>query len=275
MRVGAGNRIGFAALVLAAALPAQQPAAPAVFEVVSIRVVPPNAPPVMRDQDFTPVLPGGRYIHSRTPLSWMIAFAYDVRFPDIQLLGLPNWEKSQTYAVVAEPAQGFPSLTPGENQKLVRLMMRAMLADRFHLQVHSETRQEAIFKLEVAKGGIKIKEVDPPVPPAKEGNVGAAMGEGDGRMIGKRSTMVGLATALTIFLKRPVVDQTGLKGYYDFDVRWSAPAQDGQPPSAAFGTEGAGLLISNLRDQLGLRFTKTTGPVEYWVVDHVEPPTAN
>jgi len=263
---------------LAAVLAAQQPAGPAAprFDLVSIRAVPPNAPPVMREQDFTPILPGGQYMDSRTYLLFMIDFAYNVRNPDMQLVGLPNWAKNQAFAVAAQPPQDFPALPPAENYQQVRLMMRAMLADRFHLKLHTETRQERIFSLEVAKGGFKIKEVGPPVPPAKEGHVNAAMGDSGGRMIGNKSTMEGLATALTLFLKRPVVDQTELKGYYDFDVKWSAPeAPDGQPPALGLGADGIGLLISTLQNQFGLRVTKTTGSVEYWVVDHVEPPTGN
>ena len=61
-------------------------------------------------------------------------------------------------------------------------MLRAMPADRFHLQIHSETRQEKSFKLEVAKGGIRIKEVDAPVPPARSAPVGAAMSDDGGHM---------------------------------------------------------------------------------------------
>jgi len=102
------------------------------------------------------------------------------------------------------------------------------------------------------------------------------MSNDDGGMNGNKSTIAGFATAATIFLKWPVVDRTGLKGYYDFDVKWSAPAApDGQPPSPGLGPEGLGLLISTLQNQLGLRLTKTTGPVDYWLVDHVERPTAN
>jgi uncharacterized protein (TIGR03435 family) len=155
-------------------------------------------------------------------------------------------------------------------------MLRAMLADRFHLQLHTEIRQERVLDLEVAKGGVRIKEVDPPVPPAKEGRVNAAMGDSGGRMIAEKGTMTGLASVLTLFLKRLVVDRTGLKGYYDFDVKWSAPETlDGQRPAPQFGAEGSALLISTLQDQFGLRLTNATGPVEYWVVDHVELPTDN
>ena len=264
------KRIGFAAYFLTSVLAAQQSPAPA-FDVVSIRAVAPNAPPTMREIDFTPVLPGGQYINSRTTVSAMISFAYNVKMW-LQMVGLPDWANEQSYSVAAKPAAGFPALSAAENREHVRLMMRAMLADRFHLKLHTETRQEQVFHLEVAKGGFKIKEVDPPVPPAKEAPDGAAMGNDGGRMIGNKSTMAGIASALTVFLKRPVIDRTGLKGYYDFDVKWSSPDADATP---GLGADGIGLFISTLQKQLGLRVTKTTGPVEYWVVDHVEPPTDN
>jgi uncharacterized protein (TIGR03435 family) len=275
----------FAAFLLAATLTAQQAPSPAalavsgtpVFDAVSIHPVSPNAPPIMRDIGFTPILPGGQFIDSRVPLSSMLAIAYGFRNPDMQLEGLPNWAKSQAYSVSAKPAPGFPSLPPAENIEQVRLMLRAMLADRFHLQIHSETRQEKSFKLEVAKGGIRIKEVDPPVPPAKSAPVSAAVGDDGGHMVGNKSTIATLAAALTGFMKRPVIDQTGLKGYYDFDIRWKTPETPGAPPPSAmgFGSEGEALLISNLQDQFGLRLTNTTSPVQYWIVDHIEPPTGN
>ncbi|MBS1859182.1 MAG: TIGR03435 family protein [Acidobacteria bacterium] len=266
------KRIGLPALYFCAICAAQPPK----FDVVSIRVVPPNTPPTMREIGFTPVLPGGRYLDSRASLFFMIAFAYDVKNPSLQLTGLPKWAESQSFAVAAKPAEGFPALPPAENRERVRLMVRAMLAERFSLRLHTETRQEAMFSLEVAKGGVKMKESAPPVPPAREAPVGAAMDNSSGRMIGERSTMAGLAGALVIFLKRPVIDRTGLTGYYDFDVKWRSPeTPDGQPPSRGFDTEGAGLLISNLQSQLGLRLRKIRGPVEYWVVDQVKPPTEN
>ena len=267
-------RTAIAAFCLAAGVAAQEPGPR--FEVVSIRGVPRDAPPIMREIDFSPVRPGGQYIDSRTSLVSMISFGYNIRFPDIQLSGLPNWAKSQAYAVAAKPAEGFPLLPPAENREQVRLMMRALLAERFHLRLRPETRQEQVYQLEIAKGGIKAKEVEAPVPPAKETPVGASMSNSFGRMIGKQSTMAGIASAVTIFLRRPVIDRTGLKGFYDFDVKWAAPEPfDGQPPSSGFGAEGEALLISALQKDLGLRLTKAAGPVEYWVVEHVEPPTEN
>ena len=274
MFVDCSKLLGYAALLLVQVVVGQQPADPS-FEVVSIRAVPPNAAPTMRSQDFTPILPGGQYVDSRTMLLFMIAFAYDVKNPSHQLVGLPNWAKNQSYSVSAKPGEDFPVLAPRENQEQVRLMMRKMLEDRFHLRLHTETRQERIYGLEVAKGGLRLQEVAAPVPPAKEGRVGAAMGDRDGRMIGNKSTMNGLVMALAVFLKQPVVDQTGLKGYYDFDVRWSSPEALEPQSSGGLGTEGLGLLISNLQSQFGLQLKSTTGAVTYWVVDNVEPPTEN
>lgn len=116
------------------------------------------------------------------------------------------------------------------------------------------------------------------MPPAKEGNVGAAtQANGGGHIVGSKSTMSGMARALALLVKRPVIDQTGLTGYYDFDVRWNGlDAPDGQLHYTEFGSaEFVGLLVSTLQSQFGLRLVSTTGPVEYWVVDHVEPPTEN
>jgi uncharacterized protein (TIGR03435 family) len=266
---------GFAALCVVSVLAAQQPTMPAApkFEVVSIRPVPPNAPMVIREMSFTPVLPGGQYVDSRANLLFMIAFAYNVQDPSVRLVGLPRWAQDRSYAVAAKPAAGFPMLPPAENRDQVRAMLRAMIEDRFDLKLHTEERQERVLSLEVAKGGIKISEVDAPVPPAKEDPVGAAVGDDGGRMIGKKSTTAGVAKALVIFMKRPVVDNTGLKGYYDFDLKWTAP--EGAEAGARLGPDGIGLLRSALEDQLGLRIRTITGPVKYWVIDHVEPPKEN
>ncbi|MDE3168092.1 MAG: TIGR03435 family protein, partial [Acidobacteriota bacterium] len=214
---------------------------------VSIRLVPPNTPPTMREIGFTPVLPGGRYLDSRAVLISMITFAYDVKNPSIELTGLPKWAENASYAVAAQPAEGYPALPPAKNREQVRLMLRAMLVERFHLRLHTETRQGPVFHLEVARGGVKMQQTAPPTPPAVEGPVGAAMDNVSGRMIGSKSTMSGLARSLVIFLRRPVEDRTGLRGYYDFDVKWRIPETPDAPTGPrGFGAEGAGLLISNL-----------------------------
>ncbi|MEO8098070.1 MAG: TIGR03435 family protein [Acidobacteriota bacterium] len=260
--------------ILAAALYAQQVAAPAApkFDVVSIRELPPNGPLVLREEDFTPILPRGQYIDSSTNLLFMISFAYNVvAHSDKQLTGLPNWAKTQSYAVAAKPADTFPLLSPAENKEQVRQMLRAMLEDRFQLRLHKETRQENILNLVVDKGGIKLRQVDAPVPPEKEGRVNAAVSDSRGRLIATKGTVSGIANIVALFMNQTVVDQTGLNGYYDFDIRWSAP----EARTQGFGPEGESLLISNLQDQFGLRLTKGSGPVEYWVIDQIKPPAEN
>jgi uncharacterized protein (TIGR03435 family) len=168
-------------LLLASVVVAQQTNAPAPkFEVVSIRAVPPNPPPLMRSIDFTPVQPGGKYIDQRTRLAWLMEFAHNIHWSDKYLSGLPKWAKDQSYSIAAKAGDEFPVLSPADNLAQVRLMLRAMLEDRFRLKLHSEDRTEPVFHLEVAKGGFKFKEVDPPVPPQKEGYVGVALGDASG-----------------------------------------------------------------------------------------------
>lgn len=211
---------------------------------------------------------------SRTALIYLIAFAYNVKNPSRQLVGLPDWAKRQSFSVAAKAASDFPVLSPAENREQVRLMMLAMLRDRFQLRLHTEIRQERVFNLTVARSGFKIPEVAPPVPPAKEGYVNAAMSDRGGRMIGNKSTMAGMAMALTLFMEHPVIDQTGLHGYYDFDVHWSAP-ESTEALAGGLGAEGLGLLPTRLKDRFGLQVTSSTGPVKYWVVDRVQPPSEN
>jgi uncharacterized protein (TIGR03435 family) len=273
-----GSRIAVAFCFIAVAA-AQQPKSqqPPTFDVVSIRPVPPNPPRILVPAGFTGVLPGGKFINSRGHLPRLISLAYDVEAPIFQRIeGLPDWAKRNLYAISAVPAQDFAAFNAAENEKQVRLMLRAMLEDRFHLQMHIETRQEEVLCLEVGKGGFRFKEVDPPMPSEKEGQIGVALSNNGGRIRGNKSTISGLADTLSIFLERPMIDRTGLKGYYDFAVSWTAPeGLDGQPPTAGLGPDGMALLITALKDQFGLQVRKSTGPVKYWVVDHIEPPTGN
>jgi uncharacterized protein (TIGR03435 family) len=271
------KRFGLVSFLFGIPLVAPGPASsqPPTFDIVSIRVVPPNANTIIRDSNFTPILPGGQY-RDRTTLASMIAFAYNVQMPSTQLTGLPGWAQAQAFDVAAKPADGFPVLTPATNLEQVRLMMRAMLADRFHLQMHTKALQKKIIYLEIGKSGIKVKRVDPPVPPATEGNVSAAMSDKGGRIVGTKSTMAGLAKVLSLFFKQPVVDGTGVRGYYDFDIKWSAPEGVGEQTSASgFGAEGGALLVSMLQNQFGLRLRNAVDSMECWIVDHVELPTEN
>jgi uncharacterized protein (TIGR03435 family) len=249
------NRLTAVFLGLVVSLWAQPKTVAPRFDVVSIRLVPPDAPVLMRDPGFSSVLPGGRFNDPRISLPVMIGVAYAVKNGS-QIVGLPNWAENTSYSIAAKAGEDFSAATPEDNLEQVRLMMRALLADRFHLQIHSETQNQKGLLLEVAKGGLKIKEVSAPTPPSKEGLVGAAARKyGGGRIVGTKATMAGLARCLTNCLRQPVIDHTGLKGYYDFDLTWTG---EGQDTSASFGAfDFVAGAISTLRDAVGLASIST------------------
>lgn len=97
-------------LIAASALPVSSRSAPR-FEVVSIKALPPDAPMVMRNMDFTPIRPGGGYVDTNSNIISLITFAYGVTYPDSRLLGLPEWKGSR-YAVSAKAGDSFPNLAP-------------------------------------------------------------------------------------------------------------------------------------------------------------------
>lgn len=250
---------------------AQKPATK--FEVVSIRALPPSAAPVVLPSEWMPVQPGGRFSSPSSTLTSLILFAYEVRHWDVRLLGLPNWH-TKRFAISASAGADFPPLPSEKNVDQVRLMVREMLADRFRLRLHTEMRQGAILKMSVEKGGSRLTAVTAPVPPEQEGRVGLSMGNAGGRLVAKKVTLASLARSVGTLLRLDVLDETGLKGYYDFDFRWTAPP-DAAPLASGLGPEGQALFITAVKDEFGLRFSSDRGPVQYWIVDHVEPPAEN
>src|SRR5262249_35085258 len=142
----------------------------------------------------------------------------------------------------------------------VRFKVQALLKDRFQLQLHRETRTAPIYSLAVAKGGIKSSGLPTTQSPHKGINAGPRT------MLGEAASMEDLANKLSRLLQRPVVNNTGLEGNYDFRLEWTsdpAPsAPDGQPVETAVGAS----LFSVLQQQLGLRLEATKGPVDILVI---------
>lgn len=108
-------------------------------------------------------------------------------------------------------------------------MLRAMLADRFKLRMHTEMREESVLIMTAEKGGLKVPEVAAPVPPETPTD-SSAMSDRGGGFGAKKMTMPRLASSVSLYVKQDVIDQTGLTGYYDFDLRWEAPRVEGMPP---------------------------------------------
>ncbi|MEO5925921.1 MAG: TIGR03435 family protein [Bryobacteraceae bacterium] len=252
-------------LVMVAGLAAAQPK----FDVVSIHVRDPKAGMVV-DPNLPDVRPGGVYVTQSTPLLFLLSFAYNIKDPALTLSGLPKWAEQTSFLISANAGSDFPKLSEAENNEQVRLMVRAMLEDRFRLKIHKESRSGAVMNLQLDKGGIRVPEI---ASPDREGRVDMAIGDSRGRMITVGgATMKGLVGGLAIFLKQPVIDKTGLTGFYSFDIQWKS---DAPTASSGLGAEGLGMLISNLKDQLGLVLKKDSGMTDYWVVDSVEMPSEN
>ncbi len=244
------------------------------FEVVSIREVPRDAPILMRDPYETTILAGGRFRDPRVTLASLIRLAFDIPHSS-QLTGVSGWAEDQAFSISANPADGFPPLSAAENRERVRAMIRDMLATRFQLKIHTETRQDRGFTLQVARGGLKIKAVDPPVPPEKEGFTFLAASDSGGRIVGDKTTMARFASALATIARQPVLDQTGLKNYYTFNVKWSAPEYADGRSESGFGMDGINGMANALKDLFGLQLKGEIVPTMHWIVDRAERPTPN
>lgn len=147
-------------------------------------------------------------------------------------------------------------------------MLQALLAERFKLKVHRATQGDNVYALTVAKSGLKIKLTEDPA--------GGARGGANGRLIGKRS-MPQLATLLSSILRRPVIDQTGLAGVYEFTLEWTPEVgqtgPDATPPAAA--NPGGPSIFTAIQEQLGLKLDSAKAPIEVVVVDSAERPSEN
>jgi uncharacterized protein (TIGR03435 family) len=226
-----------------------------------------------------------RFTTRNAPLSQIIMYAFGVRAD--QVVAPPPWTQSQRFDIVAKYPDG-PRPTPQQ----VALMVKELLADRFKLQTHQETRELPLYRLMLVRRdgrlGPKLKpvEFDCAAYLAEKGPV-AAVAVGDaplcapmivsGQFI-KASVkpLASLTFALATRVGRAVVDTTGLSGNFDFNLEWSpdssaaAPAGDAASRSPSLDERPS--LFTALEEQLGLRLESSKGPVDVLVIDHVERP---
>jgi uncharacterized protein (TIGR03435 family) len=242
-------RIAFL-LAIAASSTAQAPE----FEVASIKLTVPGA----TSRSFTES-PGGRLTTSNATLKSLIAFAYQV-MPE-QIAGGPAWLKSDGFDIQAKAAD--PNVTPAQ----FRQSIQSLLTERFHLAVHRETRELPVYALVQAKNGAKLVE-------ARDDTSEVSLRiEGPGQIKGVKATMPMLANTLIRPLRRKVIDETGLKGSYSFQLQFVPEPKAGRPDSAA-EVDGPSIFTA-LQEQLGLMLKAGKGPVDVVVVDRAEKPTAN
>jgi uncharacterized protein (TIGR03435 family) len=140
-------------------------------------------------------------------------------------------------------------------------MLQAVLGDRFKLRVHNETREGPIYNLAVAKNGFKLKEA-----PASKLPAGSTCARDHIQL--RNSPIGSLAFCLSAPLGRKVVDTTRLIGNYAFTLTWTPYDQQTTPDAGP-------TLFTALEEQLGLKLVPAKGPVEVFIVDHVERPTEN
>jgi len=212
-----------------------------------------------------PTISGNRVTWRIISACGMVRFAYDL--PEYGVAGAPDWmtkkEQSVFYTVEAKAASETVTLAEA------REMFRAVLAERFGLKFHRETRPAAVYELVVAKGGHKLK---PPCEgkPTTVTSVAPGAGRIEAPAADTEAHLVGVATCkqniaqfvayLTRNVDRPVIDKTGLNGDYSITLHWSADSPT---------------IWTAIQEQLGLKLEPSRSPVEMLVIDHADKPSAN
>ena len=214
---------------------------------------------------------GRRFSTVNTSVSDMIAFAYELHAR--QITGGPAWMESDKFDISGEPdSDGMP------NDKQLKGMMQKLLADRFQLKFHRDKKELSVYVLTVGKTGPKL------TPSGGDPNGLPGLGfRRLGNFNARNATMADFAQVMQgTALDRPVLDQTGIKGRYDFALNWTPdefqfPALKGlpQPPAPANSGEEAPDLFTAIQQQLGLKLEATKAPAEVLVIDHLEKPSEN
>ena len=229
------------------------------FEVASIRPSKPEAP-----SGFIKAAAGGDgYIAQGAPVRLMISLMF--RIPERQIKG-PDWIEKDRFDIAAKADKKY-------SIDELHAMYQNMLADRFKLKYHLETREANAYVLTVDKGGLRMT----PNDKAEDFNI-PWVPQAYGSVKGTRVPMPYLCWQLGQILQsdeRPVIDETGLKGKYDFTLIWLPGNADQFRDTLPSDVLDRPVIFSAVRDQLGLKLTAQKGPVTYFVVDHIEHPTAN
>jgi len=223
-----------------------------VFEVASIRLHPVAVnQPIMKNPDRNPIrISGNRVELTMIGLKGLVMAAYNVK--EYQVSGGPEW------ASRIDSLWDIAAKTPGDGQagiESVRMMLQDLLTERFRLKLRRETKQLPVYNLVVAKGGPKLKS-------ASETS-SAVRGM-------RRGSMDQLAALLSVMVRRPVIDKTGLPGNYDYSnefAEFDVGAQD--------WADTISRTLTAIRDQLGLKVEASKAMIETLTIQGAEEPTKN
>jgi uncharacterized protein (TIGR03435 family) len=263
----AANWVALSVMLLVVLCPAKsQPAAGAkqTFDVASVK---PAAPLVAVDNNPRLVSAGrgGRiggfstdpqkFTSTYTTLKGLVIYAF--RVANYQISGGPSWLDSEPYDIEAKTDR------PTDPEQF-RLMLQTLLADRFKLTYHRETKQVSIYALVLDKGGPKFQ----------------ALKSAESPSTGPFSfkDLPSLAKLLSNYCDRPVVDQTGLQGSFDLKLDMNKERErerEAMPSGDNAGFPHENTIVAAAKDQFGLKFVPARGPVEMLVIDHAEKPGAN
>lgn len=236
----------------------------------------------------------GRFWTKNIPLREIIMFAFDAKSTS-QILDCPDWVVSTSYDIEAKEDEAVTTALqkkPAEERiKAIRLMVQALLAERFQLKVSREMKELPVYALVIAKGGPKLTKATPPPSPSGGPAAGTPRmnrgfrlerpGKMEAMNIDLDSLAGGMLTRFPETAGRVVVNKTGLTGLYDFTLKWTpetgSPAAGGPdgPAPAPTGEDPAPGLLTALEEQLGLKLEPQKGSVEAVVVDHIEKPSPN
>jgi uncharacterized protein (TIGR03435 family) len=203
--------------------------------------------------------PNDNFSATNITLLALMQWAYSM--PEKQILEGPSWLGSARFDIQAKSDIGeqIKSLRSDQVNEVKRRMVQALLADRFQLKLHSETRTLPAYDLVLAKGGSKL------LPSSSNGK---SIGTGRTHFNGQDLDTTSIAEELSKISGRVVVDKTGLTGRYDFKLLWAAD-------DAVAGDTDAPALFTAIQEQLGLKLEPAKEPVPVLVIDHVEQPTPN
>ena len=242
-------------LLAAASAFAQATHAPS-FDVISIKRTPSDR---LNQLTFEKCNHGGAFVEEGSPPLWVVEFAYHL--DDNDVAGVPDWMQAfdQAYDITAKSERRVSA-------DECRQMVQSLLSDRFHLQVHRETRERPVYFLTVAANGAKMQHVESGSP----NEPGVRFNGRHPAILAEPTPPPGWSMSrLAYFLAdvlddhRQVIDQTNLTGLYSFNLEYS---KDGA---------GRPLLPVALQQQLGLKLEPGKAPSDILVIDHVERPSEN
>jgi uncharacterized protein (TIGR03435 family) len=229
------------------------------------------------------------YSATNISLKMLIAAAYGIK--DYLISGEPSWAGSARYDIDAKVAGPDVDVLKKLSPEQRRSMLQPLLADRFKLKVHTESKELPVYELVVAKGGSKLKEAtlgDTYANGIKglDGSPGRAgmMRVSRNQLTAQGVPIASLVNMLSQQFQRTVIDKTGLTGKYDLELNWTpedsaiagSPMTGGGQPGGEQPPDSSGpSIFTALQEQLGLKLQTAKGPVDTLVIDHVEMPSEN